>query len=281
VTTKTVFITGVSSGIGLATARLLDERGFAVFGTIRPGRDREEIARGMSDRFRPVVMELTDRSSISGAVDEVAEAVGERGLDALVNNAGTILATPLEQLDLDAFRRLLEVNVTAQIAVTQAFLPLLRAARGRIVNMGSVSGISALPTIGSYCATKFALEALTDTMRMELSPWGIRVSIIRPGSSSTNIMQTAADDAAGALDEQDPVRRQYAEMVRGMSAGFRRSASGGIPPEKVAEKVHRALTARRPKTRYLVGPVAYLRNYSRILPDSVRDRLTLRALKRI
>ncbi len=279
--TSTVLITGVSSGIGLATARYLDERGFRVFGTFRKSDPASDVAEQMSERFVPLTMELSESDSISGAVEEMAKHLGDAGLDGLVNNAGTIIATPLEFLDLDAFRVLLEVNVTAQIAVTQACLPLLRRARGRIVNMSSVSGISALPTIGPYCASKFAMEGLSDTLRMELAPWGIEVSIIEPGSASTNIMQVAGDDAAAAVDSSDPIHREYNAMVKGMAAGFRRSASGGISPDVVAAKVHEALTASRPKTRYLVGRVAYLRSFARILPDRLRDRVTLRALKKI
>ena len=278
---KTVLLTGASSGIGLATARYLDRRGFRVFGTFRESDPMEGVAEQMSERFVPLVMELASQDSIAKCVEQVAGHLGGGGLDGLVNNAGTIIATPLEFLDLDAFRVLLEVNVTAQIAVTQACLPLLRKARGRIVNMSSVSGISALPTIGPYCASKFAMEGLSDTLRMELAPWGIEVSIIEPGSASTNIMQVAGDDAASALDASDPLHREYAWMVAGMASGFRRSASGGISPDVVAAKVHRALTARRPRTRYLVGRVAYLRRFARILPDRLRDRITLRALKRI
>ncbi len=278
---KTILITGASSGIGLATARYLDQRGFRVFGTFRESDPTEEVAGQMSERFVPLTMELASPDSIAKGVEQVAGSVGEDGLGGLVNNAGTIIATPLEFLDLDAFRTLLEVNVTAQIAVTQACLPLLRKARGRIVNMSSVSGLSALPTIGPYCASKFAMEGLSDTLRMELAPWGIEVSIIEPGSASTNIMQVAGDDAAAAVDSSDPIRREYSAMVKGMAAGFRRSASGGISPDVVAAKVHEALTAPRPKTRYLVGRVAYLRSFARILPDRLRDRVTLRALKKI
>ncbi len=277
---KSVLITGASSGIGLATARLLDRRGFRVFGTFREADPQDEVAKGLSERFVPVVMELASSESIAKGVEQVAGQLGGSGLDGLVNNAGTIIATPLEFLDLNAFRTLLEVNVTAQIAVTQACLPLLRRARGRIVNMSSVSGISALPTIGPYCASKFAIEGLSDALRMELAPWGIHVSIIEPGSASTNIMQVAGDDAA-AFDETDPVRREYAAMVKGMAQGFRRSASGGISPDVVAATIHRALTAPRPKTRYLVGRVAYLRSFARLLPDRLKDRITLRALRKI
>lgn len=272
---RAVLITGVSSGIGRETTLLLDERGFRVFGTVRKSEDADRLAGETSDRFVPVVMDLLHEASIETAVAEVSRRLDGGGLHGLVNNAGTIISTPLEYLDLDAFRRLLEVNVTAQIAVTQACLPLLREARGRVIMMGSVSGISALPTIGPYCASKFAMEGLSDSLRMELAPWNIEVSIIEPGSSRTAIMSEAGDSAA-AFDGDEA----YRDLVEGMKVGFERSARGGIAPRKVAEAVHRALTARRPKTRYLVGPVAYLRSYTRILPDRWRDRIILRTLRR-
>lgn len=288
----TVVITGTSSGIGRATAAYLDKKGIAVIGTVRRKADAEMLSKEMSSRFTPVILDVTDEHSIAHAVSEVAERIGDTGLDGLVNNAGLIVSLPLELVDIDTFRSQLEVNVTGQLAVTQAFLPLIRKAQGRIVNMGSISGKSVLPVIGPYCASKFALEAITDALRMELRPWGIHVSIIEPGSVSTPIMEKADSTASGVENGQgrpaaveevagDDVRQRYDKVIEGMSAGFTRSAESGSPPEAVAAVVYHALTAKQPKTRYLVGRVAYLRNMARVLPDRLRDKLIALVLRSI
>ncbi|WP_456426505.1 SDR family oxidoreductase, partial [Rhodocaloribacter sp.] len=224
-----VVITGASTGIGKACALDLDARGFAVFATVRRAEDAKALEAEASPRLRTLFLDVTDAASIAAAAETVAGSVGEAGLHGLVNNAGIAMAGPLEGMPLDAFRRQFEVNVTGQVAVTQAFLPLLRKARGRIVNMGSIGGISVLPFVGAYCASKFAFEALTDSLRMELAPWGIEVVIVEPGSVATPIWGKGEAHAEAILERADPgttaLYREVMEKMRALVAGT--GAGGG------------------------------------------------------
>jgi NAD(P)-dependent dehydrogenase (short-subunit alcohol dehydrogenase family) len=183
----TVVVTGASTGIGQACALLLDQLGFSVFAGVRQDIDAQTLKQKASPRLIPVFLDVTDAESIASVVEKVTNTVGDAGIVGLVNNAGIAVPGPLELLAIAEFEHQMQVNVTGQLAVTQAFLGLLRQSRGRIINMGSISGISPTPYLGAYNASKFALEALTDVMRMELRPWGISVSIIEPGSIATPI----------------------------------------------------------------------------------------------
>jgi len=182
-----VMITGASTGIGKACAMRLDKLGFQVFAGVRKDADGGALAETASERLTPVLIDVTDDTSIASAADTVAKAVGDRGLAGLVNNAGIVVPGPLEFVSLGDLRHQMEVNSIGQIAVTQAFLPLLRKCRGRIVNIGSIAGRAVTPFVGAYAASKFAMEAFTDALRMELRPWGISVSIVEPGSIATPI----------------------------------------------------------------------------------------------
>jgi NAD(P)-dependent dehydrogenase (short-subunit alcohol dehydrogenase family) len=192
-------------------------------------------------------------------------------LDALVNNAGIGIAVPLEDLPLDELRRQLEVNVVGQLAVTQAVLPALRAAKGRVVIVGSIAGRSALPFLGGYAMTKFALEAMSDALRIELAPDGIEVALVEPGTIATAIW-TKPQPLADGVSERYRVR---IDRFRQIAAA--RSAKA-VPAERVAAAVEHALTAERPKTRYLVGRDARIRAAIERLPDRLRDRVLTRAL---
>jgi NAD(P)-dependent dehydrogenase (short-subunit alcohol dehydrogenase family) len=271
-----VVVTGASTGIGEACALLLDRGGFQIFAGIRKQADAEALKRKASARLTPLFIDVTDAASIAAAAEAVLGAVGEAGLAGLVNNAGIAIAAPLEFIPAVELRRQLDVNVVGQIAVTQAFLPLLRNGRGRIVNMGSIGGLLALPFTGPYNASKFALEALTDSLRMELRPWGIEVSIVEPGGIATPIW----DKSAAEGDEMARTFPQRAHDLYGSAMdALRRVAAAtgkaGSPPEDVAEAVMHALTAKKPKTRYLVGWDARFRAMLRFLPDRIRDGLIL------
>jgi NAD(P)-dependent dehydrogenase (short-subunit alcohol dehydrogenase family) len=184
---KTVVITGASTGIGAACAWHLDRLGFTVLAGVRRMEDGEALKAQASTRLQPIILDVTDTKSIEEARQVVAELVGARGVAGLVNNAGIAVAGPLETVPIADLRRQFEVNVIGQVAVTQAFLPLLRRGRGRIVNMGSIAGRAAMPVMGPYSASKFALEALTDALRLEVQQWGIQVSIVEPGAIATPI----------------------------------------------------------------------------------------------
>jgi NAD(P)-dependent dehydrogenase (short-subunit alcohol dehydrogenase family) len=274
----TVLITGASTGIGAACALHLDQAGFRVFAGVRQERDGAALRVRASSRLQSLQLDVTDQLTIDGARREIEVTVGGAGLDGLVNNAGTAVAGPLEVLPLAALRRQLEINLIGQIAVTQAFLPLLRTARGRIVNMGSIAGRAVTPFLGPYSASKFALEAVTDALRMELAPWGIEVAIIEPGAIATPIWTKSAAHA-GELQEQTireapPLYRE--QMVR-FGRTIQRVAERAAPVELVNRAVEHALTARRPKTRYLVGRDARIqRLIGVLLSDRARDRLVQR-----
>lgn len=280
-TPHVIVITGASSGIGEACALYLDELGYRVFAGVRRLSDGEALKAKASARLTPVLLDVTDLASIDRAAETVKAAVGSAGLAGLVNNAGIAVGGPLEVVPLADLRKQFEVNVIGQVAVTQALLPLLRQGRGRIVNMGSIAGRATMPFMGPYSASKFSLEALTDAMRMELRPWGIHVSIVEPGAIASRIW----DKAGHAADQMEAAasaeaKAHYGEAVARVREVVARAAQRAIPARVVAEAVAHALSAARPKTRYLVGLDARFRAMlAAWLPDRVQDWLLKRILK--
>jgi len=217
---------------------------------------------------RELVFDVTEPEGIAQAATQVDR------LDGLVDNAGIAVAAPLEFLPPEELTRQLDVNVVGQLRVLQAFLPALRASRGRIVLMGSVAGRSALPFLGAYAMSKFALEAMADSLRLELAPWGIHVSIVEPGTIATPIWTKRQRN----VEEFPPeaVELYGARVQRFRQLAAERSSKRAQPVDIVADAVERALTSPNPKTRYLVGPDAKKRARAQILPDRVRDRLLTR-----
>jgi NAD(P)-dependent dehydrogenase (short-subunit alcohol dehydrogenase family) len=276
-----VVVTGASTGIGAACALDCVRRGMTVFAAVRDPLAGEKLAAQAGPLLIPITLDVTDEPSIARSLAVVQEVVGEGGLGGLVNNAGIAIGSPLEVISLTLLRKQLEVNVIGQIAVTQAFLPLLRRGRGRIVNMGSIAGRGTVPLLGPYSASKFALEALTDALRMELQPWGIHVSIIEPGAIATPIWEKS-DMMAGALEvsASKEAKALYGEAVSRVRQGIAQAAQRAIPTDAVVRAVHHALTAAHPRTRYLVGTDAKLRAWMvKWLPDRVQDKLLTWALK--
>ncbi|MFN6471417.1 MAG: SDR family oxidoreductase [Nostoc sp. SerVER01] len=273
----TVLITGASTGIGQACALLLDRLGFSVFAGVRQDIDAQTLQEKASPKLIPVFLDVTDAESIASVVDKVTNTVGDVGISGLVNNAGIAVPGPLELLPIAEFQHQMNVNVTGQLAVTQAFLGLLRQGRGRIINMGSIAGRSPTPFLGAYNASKFALEALTDVMRMELKPWGISVSIIEPGSIATPIWNkslTQADIGQDSLPES--ALNLYGQAMNAVRQKMQIIASRGISADIVAQAVVHALTAKQPKTRYLIGQDAKIQAVLKhILPDKLYDRIIL------
>jgi NAD(P)-dependent dehydrogenase (short-subunit alcohol dehydrogenase family) len=240
-------------------------------------RRAEDAERLRAAGLEPLLLDVTDADQVAAA----AEAVGDAPLHGLVNNAGIALAIPLEFIPLDELRRQLEINVIGQLAVTQALLPALRRGPGRIVNMGSIAGRSALPFMGPYAVSKFALEALTDALRLELRPWGIDVIVIEPGSIATPIWTRSAVAADEIMARLPPAA---AERYGARIAVFRRLAAErgakGAPVATVAEAVERALTDLSPRPRVLIGSDARIRALFEGLPVRLRDRLVERVLFR-
>lgn len=275
-----VVVTGSSTGIGEACARYLDKLRFRVFAGVRRDADGEALRQKASDRLTPIHIDVVDGASIAAARAAVEGAVGEAGLAGLVNNAGIVVPGPLEILPLEKFRKQLEVNVVGQLAVTQAFLPLLRRGRGRIVQMGSISGRIATPFAGAYAASKFALEAMTDALRMELLPWGIEVSIVEPGSIATPIWEKSREYSGEIARRIPPEKRNlYRRAYDAMRTAATKIGEAGIPAIEVAKVVADALTAPKPKTRYLVGKDAKRRaRLAHFIPDRMRDRIIIKHL---
>jgi len=275
-----VVITGGSTGIGKACALYLDRLGFHVYAGVRMASDGDMLKQESSGSIKPLLLDVTDAASIGSAAEAVAATVGEAGLSGLVNNAGIVAAGPLEFLPLDEIRKQFEVNMFGQIAVTQAFLPLLRKSRGRIVNMGSISGRVAAPFIGAYAASKFALEAFTDSLRVELQPWDIGVSIIEPGDVATPIWEKSMEAAEKvAKNYPQEAFSLYGSAFSAIRKEAKNGANTGISANVIARLVAHALSAKRPRTRYLAGKGVRLKIFLKnILPDRVFDRLIVRHL---
>ncbi len=267
-----VIVTGTSTGIGDATARELARHGFRVFGTVR----QSAQAGGLREAgVTPVLMDVTDPAAIARARDTVVAALGGEPLVGLVNNAGIAAGGPLELLPLEELRKVFEVNVLGVVAVTQAFLPELRRARGRVVNISSVSGRLATPFAGPYCASKFALEAISDSLRRELLPSGVDVIVIQPGSIRTPIWEKAArtdvDRYRGTI---------YERALNLVKEHATRRSQRGLAAEVVARAVVEALTARQPRTRMLVVRGLLRTRLLRLLPDRWIDRAAARVVWR-
>lgn len=281
--TPSVVITGSSTGIGAATALHLDRLGWRVFAGVRRADDGTALAAQASDRLQWMLLDVTRPEQLAAAAAEVDRCVGATGLSGLVNNAGIAVSAPLEYVPLDALRRQLEVNVIGLVAATQAFLPLLRTAvpGGRIINVGSISGRLASPMLGPYAASKFAVEALTDALRVELLPWGMHVAVIEPGVVLTPIWEKGIE-AAVSLQAQmaAEARERYGTLFTAFQRIVTHPKRRGAAPEEVAAAIAHALSARRPRTRYLVGRDARVRNALRWLPDRVQDRMVTTFLAR-
>ncbi|NGZ98723.1 MAG: short-chain dehydrogenase/reductase [Nitrospira sp. WS110] len=278
---QAVVITGASTGIGAACAIHLDKLGYRVFAGVRKTEDGLALQKNCSDRLVPIELDVTDLFTIQKAHALVLEHIEKGALLGLVNNAGIAVVGPLEAVPLADLRRQLEINVIGQVAVTQIFLPLLRQARGRIINMGSIAGLTTMPLMGPYSASKFALEAITDALRLEVQQWGIHVSIIEPGAIATPIWNKSTIDAA---EREAAIKGDLRSLYQPIMTAVRKVVGGAskraISAEAVAKVVEDALTASTPRTRYLVGTDAKLRALMRkLLSDRLSDRLLSWILK--
>ena len=280
-TMRAVVITGASTGIGRAIALRLDQLGFHVFAGVRKESDAESLRARASQRLAPVRIDVTDEASIVAASKLVAEKVPDTGLAGLVNNAGTTVPCPVEYLPLEEFRHQLEVNLTGHLAVVKAFLPLLLRAHGRIVNVTSVGGKVAVPFMAPYAAGKHGLEGLSDVLRLELGPLGLHVSVIEPGSVTTQMRHKLDRDTKHWLARL-PVegRERYGARLEALMTAISRHAEHGSKPDVVADAAVHALTSRRPRTRYAVAAGAKrMIFFRRVLPDRWTDRMLNRTLK--
>lgn len=248
---KSVVVTGVSTGIGHAAAKVLAGKGFHVFGSVRKEADAERLKAELGDRFTPLIFDVTDEAAIRRAAEEVRAALKGETLAGLVNNAGIAVSGPLIEVDPDDFRKQMDVNVTGPFLVTQAFAPLLgtdkslKGEPGRIVNISSVGGIRAMPFIGPYAASKFAIEGFSEALRRELMLFGIRVVVIGPGP-----VKTAIWDKAEEVDISRYSNSPYLPILEKFQKVFIQQGREGYPAERLGRLIHKALTAPNPKIRY-------------------------------
>jgi len=294
-TRKTVVITGCSSGFGRCTALELARHGWLVFATVRKEEDRASLLQEAESQhcrgtIMPLLCDITNTEQVVTLARQVqailykealetslrqhlSEVTTVPPLDALVNNAGTAYGAPIEILPLDDLRAQLEVNVVAQVGVMQVFLPMLKAAHGTIINVSSISGRLATPALGAYCASKFALEGLSEALRLELLPFGVRVVLIEPASSPTHIWKTSLQrsmDNLGWHLESSP----YARLLQMIVKSAERSSKKGFPPRLFAALVVKILASHRPRARYGVpGSATAIILLRRFLPDGIWDRL--------
>lgn len=275
----TVVVTGTSTGIGAATAIHLAEQGFQVFAGVRRIADGGALQAQTSNQLAPIIIDVTDEKTISAAATTVADAVGDRGLAGLVNNAGIAKPAPIEFQPLADFRTQLEVNLFGPVAMIQAFLPLIRRAGGRIVNVGSIGGLLVLPLNGAYSASKFGIRAVTDALRLELRQWSIHVSLIEVAPVKTAIFgKTYAE--LDALEQRlgEAGYRLYEEQAAAVRTATEKAAADADPPLVIAKAIADALTSDKPETRYLVGHGAKEVGVAAALPDHLRDRALVHEL---
>lgn len=269
---KSVVVTGASTGIGRAISIRMAGLGWRVFAGVRKKSDRISIESESPDHIRGVIIDVTDGKQIQAAVELVAKEGG--GLDVLVNNAGVAVAGPLESTAVDEFRRQFEINVFGQVALTQAFLPMIRKSKGRIVNMSSLAGRLSQPFLSPYCASKHALEAVSDSLRIEMEPFGVDVVVVQPGSIKTPIWNKGQNEVAQKLNGLSPAMRSlYGASYEAVLRVLKSTGNKGISASEVAAVVEEALLAKSPKSRYAVGRDAKMGIWAkRWFSDSMVDR---------
>ena len=274
-TQRAVVVTGASTGIGKAIALALDASSFRVLAGVREEADGEKLREEAGPCFTPVLLDVTDDSSIARAVETVAKLASGR-LHGLVNNAGVGLGGPLELVPITRTRELFEVNVIGLLAVTKAFLPLLRKAHGRVVNIGSLAGILAMPGASSYAASKFAVQAITDSLRVELEPFGVQVTIVDPGAIESALWEKGRAQKKAILEAApQEIMDLYAPLIE-MGKRLGEHPRDILPPSSVADDVVHALTSKKPKVRYLVGPGPKKASRLARKPVRLRDSLLRR-----
>lgn len=270
---RTIVITGCSSGFGRLTALHLAQLGWRVFATVRKEADQssllsEAVTRNCKNTLTPLICDVTKTEQVAGLAEAVATFTPR--LDALLNNAGTGFPAPLELLSLDDLHAQLEINVVAPLAVIQALLPLLKAAKGMIINVSSVNALIPLPVTGAYSASKANLEGLSDVLRFELAPFGVHVVVIEPMASMTNIWETSLHRSQERMEEHR--EGPYAPLLASVEGFSMRAARTGFPPQLFADTVLKVLTSRRPRARYLVpGNARGLIILHNLLPERARD----------
>jgi len=277
---QSVVVTGVSTGIGWGITKILIQRGFPVFGSVRKTQDAERLTKEFGEGFVPLIFDVTDEAAVQAAARQVRDQLNGETLFGLVNNAGIAIPGPLMHLPTDDFRHQIEVNLVSVLIVTKAFLPLLGTDRslhgepGRIINISSVGGKAGGPFLGAYAASKHGLEGFSESLRRELMLYGIDVIIVGPGAVATPIW-----DKGEKVDISAYATTDYIEALRRVQKFMVEDGRKGYPPEKVGEVVFQALTTPKPRVRYAVIPGSPLRRIiQRLLPRRAIDRIIARNL---
>ena len=277
---RSVLVTGCSSGIGRATCLLLDRSGFRVFAGVRRREDAEALQAEASERLEPVMLDVTEAEAIRRAAARVTEVCGETGLHGLVNNAGTPASAPVEFLSAGALRYPFEVNLFGPILLTQALIPSLRAARGRVLNVTSGSTAMGPPFMTPYVGSKAALEVHTESLRREIEPQGVSVVLLDPGHVRTPLSDTTSQPASESAPPAELIERYGAKFSELLEGAEYLNRNYGKPPEAVARVILQAMQASRPKDFYKVGREAhFVRLAQRLLPARARHALIKRVLK--
>jgi NAD(P)-dependent dehydrogenase (short-subunit alcohol dehydrogenase family) len=270
-----IIVTGASTGIGAATAKELARRGFHVLAGVRREADAEALNAAGLAGLEPHILDITVESDVAAIAARVAGDPAHRPLRALINNAGIAVNAPVESLPLPQWRRQFEVNLFGHIAMTQALLPALLLSSGTVVNVSSVGGKVVLPTYGAYAGSKFALEAVSDALRREVSDLGIKVVVIEPGAVKTEMAERGIATADGLLSQMTaPQLARYGDLAAAVTAQARSFGKDGVSAEHAANVIAKAATASRPRTRYTIGrDAAILLRVSRMVSDRVLDRI--------
>jgi NAD(P)-dependent dehydrogenase (short-subunit alcohol dehydrogenase family) len=280
---KTILVTGASSGIGWATSLELVEKGWRVFAAVRKDEDAKKLRDASSNTIIPVIMDIADYESVKKVASQIEKILGSAGLDVLFNNAGISVQGPIEIIPIEMFEQQMRVNVFGHLFVTQTFLPLIRRAQGRIIFTSSESGRITLPLMGPYSASKFALEAVANALRIELRPWKIRVSLMELQTIKTPMWEkidTTTEKLIACIPQK--ARDLYPGELKTLSVFPKWQAEMGLPMTKVVRIIIRAIKAKKPKARYLVGWEARFLVYNfAIWPTVIMDWITSKVMLRL
>ena len=277
---RSVVVTGASTGIGWATARLLLDKGFRVFGSVRKQADADRLKSEFGSNFTPLLFDVTDEAAVLAAAREVRAALSGETLAGLVNNAGIAVAGPVLELAVDQFRHQMDVNVIGPIIATQAFGPLLgseaslKGPKGRIVMISSVAGKNGNPFSSAYSASKHAIEGLSESLRRELMLFGIDVIIVAPGPVKTPIWSKGQEDVDMSKYKNSP----YLPALQKVGNYMKHLDEIGLPPEKIAERVYEALTTAHPRVRYQIAPDPMRHLITAYLPKRMVDKIIAKRL---
>ncbi|MFK5956815.1 MAG: SDR family oxidoreductase [Planctomycetota bacterium] len=282
-TSRNILITGASTGIGYTIALDLAKHGYQVFGSVRKQEDADALTAATPPGAKPIqtlLLDVTDEASVWAAAEELQRRLGDAGLDGLINNAGIAIAAPLEYIPIEDFQLQMDINLTGLLRTTQAFLPLVKKTRGRVVNISSIAGRLAFPLAGPYHASKHAVEGLSDVLRLELRRYGIEVVVVQPGAINTPIWATAGKKAAEIGEKLSAkALKDYGKLIHQVGKASAKAGEEGDDPQRCADVVRTALEAKRPRTRYIVGHNAKIGMFlRRILSDRRMDKIVGKGL---